>query len=258
VSVGLGRNALGQHETRVSAQDSSARTEGSGASQEAAPGPNPFLEALSRAYSHDLRSPLGTIVNYATMLESEDTLRPDEVRSFARRIRSNAMRAADMLQTVAAATHIAARPAQAEATDLCALLKRSLGERTGETEVQVRGVDGKNVPVIEAAVVACAWSAYLALEQEVAGTAPRNIALEVDCHDGCLALHLGTGEGADVGVSAFDLPRFLRESGGNVRPETSLALRVAVELVRMRGGTVELWGRPGASSVLRICLPEPR
>src|SRR6187399_443842 len=89
-----------------------------------------FLQRVHKSFSHDLGAPLGSIVNYACVLESGQALparsgenessaaTPDthgqEVRELGRRIRTNAMRAARMLQLLATATGLASRPLHGE------------------------------------------------------------------------------------------------------------------------------------------------
>ena len=60
-------------------------------------GTGALLERVRRALAHDLRTPLGTIGNYATILEYHDQAKPEEVRAFATRIRASVARTSLML-----------------------------------------------------------------------------------------------------------------------------------------------------------------
>src|SRR5688572_17583670 len=114
-----------------------------------------FLQRVHKSFSHDLGAPLGSIVNYACVLESGQSLpsRPasdddsasapsdahaHEVRELGRRIRTNAMRAARMLQLLATATGLASRPLHGESADALPLAKSILMDAGGRG--QVRGV----------------------------------------------------------------------------------------------------------------------
>jgi hypothetical protein len=49
--------------------------------------------------------------------------------------------------------------------------------------------------------------------------------------------------------------KFAESVLGLSAPETCFALGLAEDLIRMRGGEVGLWGRPGEGSNLRVSLP---
>ncbi len=65
-----------------------------------------FMRSVRAILGHDLRTPLGTIVNYASILEEDAGLDPG-LRELPRRIRGQAMQAAEMLQLLLDATLLA-------------------------------------------------------------------------------------------------------------------------------------------------------
>ena len=90
-----------------------------------------FLERIRNSFSHDLRTPLGSIVNYAAVLEATQGADTEEVRDLGRRIRGNAQRASRMIQLLANATGLASRPYRAVLTDLLALAQSVLSDVGG-------------------------------------------------------------------------------------------------------------------------------
>lgn len=215
-----------------------------------------FLERLRQAFSHDLRTPLGSIVNYAATLEVMPPPSTETLRDVACRIRENAQRAARMGEILATAMRLAAtRPTSALApTDLAAVARAILsdgGARSPRVEV-----DRPRTVVCDAEVIAFAWRAFLAFERDAAAQPAVHFVIEcfptAERRD-CIGLSpLGVGV---TGAPRADLDAFVRQGGGKNRLETSLALRIACELLSLHAYEVELRGQPAHAAVLLITLP---
>ncbi len=136
---------------------------------EAAPPLVRFLERIRKSFSHDLRTPLGTIVNYAAVLEANQGSDAEEVRDLGRRIRSNAQRVARMVQLLATATSLASRPMQTDPTDLVALAKSVLGDGGGAGRVLSSGNPKQLFADVDAEIVGFAWRAFVAVQNDARG-----------------------------------------------------------------------------------------
>lgn len=209
-----------------------------------------FLERVRKSFSHDLRTPLSTIVNYASVLEATHGEGAEEVRDLGRRIRSNALRAARMIQLVANATGLASRALDPTPTDLAALARSVLADTGGRAEVRL-AADTAHACTVDAEILGYAWRAYIAVEVDAAGAAVNEVELDVGT-GGSVELRCGSGSASRV---ASDLSNYLRHNGGASRLETSLGLSLAKELVEAHGGELAVAGRPAAGSSLRIRLP---
>ncbi len=216
-----------------------------------------FLEGLRRSLVHDLRTPLGTIVNYAAVLESHDGPRA-EVQIYARRIRDKAMQTATMLGHLSSATELAARARPPVSADLPALLKKTLTEIGGlGSVVSVRGLNEPQTQDVDAAFLSFVWNSYLTLECDVCSEPPRDVELSVASTPDGYLLDLRVGPCPPSEGLPSDLARFLRDAGHGARPETCLGLRLAAAVAQLYGSALELRGRPGAGSGLRLRLPLP-
>ena len=218
-----------------------------------------FLERIRKSFSHELRTPLSTIVNYAAVLETNTCADAEEVKDLGRRIRGNAQRVARMVQLLATATALAARPLHASPTDLAALARSVLVDCGGRGEVQVM-TDGAPVARIDAEVIGFAVRAYIAVEADAAGGPVHEAELEVHSDASEVVVELRIGNGLPSGAPAptasmIEVPTYLRHNGGPARQESSMGFNLAQDLVQSHGGDFGVWGRPGAASGLRMRLP---
>lgn len=225
-----------------------------------------FLERLQSSLSHDLRTPLGAIVNYGAVLESPEALGADDARDLGRRIRASAQRATRMLELTVGALTCAARPWRPTPTSLSVLLGAIAADVTGHAlansgaRAMAPNSNNGDLVDVDAEVLGYAWRAYVAVESDARGGTlgdlelvsrrePERIVVELSCLDGAPA-PLGS-------VAATPRAEYLRHSGGPDRLEAGFGLALAEELVRLHGGALELAGRAGASSLLRLSLPRP-
>lgn len=221
-----------------------------------------FLERVRKSFSHDLRTPLGTIVNYAAVLEASQGSDAEEVRDLGRRIRGNALRAARMIQLLATATGLAGRPLHAAPTDLLALARSVLGDANGRGVVRAGADTHSTLADVDAEVLGFAWRAYVAVENDARGkpTDEAELSVSGDADDLVLEVRCGFEHAAaDVRPwatsTAIEVPAYLRHNGGPSRLECALGLGLAQDLVESHGGELHVWGRPGAQSALRLRFP---
>jgi hypothetical protein len=219
---------------------------------------DPFLERVRRALDHDLRTPLGTIVNYATILESQTEAKSDDVRVFAGRIRSNAVRTAKMLRHVAEALTLSERAPSEHGFDPSGLVRALVSELPLHVRFPARGVEPTDPILFDRELLAFSWRAFLAVNSE-AGTR-HALELDIEVHwseiETAIDMWVGTRPAptpAHVGSS-----KFAEEALEVVPPESCFALGLAEELVRRRGGDFGLWGQPGRAAGLRIAFAAKR
>lgn len=209
-----------------------------------------FLERVRKALSHDLRSPLGTISNYAAILEFQGDVKPDEIRAFANRIRSSSVRAASQLGHAADALAIVIREPQTASTDVGALLRKVLDEQMLLARFPARQSAHDAPVVLEAALVTFAWRAFLALMHEGAAGKMLDIDLAVDGE----TLELFVGARSAQRGAAVDVARFVDPTPA-ASPEACFALALAEDLVALRGGELSLSGDACGSAGLALRLP---
>jgi K+-sensing histidine kinase KdpD len=222
-----------------------------------------FLDRIRHAVSHDLRTPLGTIVNYASVLEAAQGPGAYETRDLAARIRRNAQRSARMVQLLVTVIGLASRPLASSPTDLLVLVRSILSDAGGAGSVHLLPTSQPASVSIDAEVVGFAWRAYLATEADSAGRPVDCAELLVRQDDEAVQIDLRCAGQAspDDALAApderTDLLGYLRFSHGPARLENSLGLGLAEELLVCHGGALEMSGKPGSGSGIRIRLPVP-
>lgn len=220
-----------------------------------------FLERIRCSFSHDLRTPLGTIVNYAAVLEATPGVDSVEVRDLGRRIRDNAQRVSRMVQLLATATGLASRPWQTTTTDLVVLAQSVVTDLGGRGRVRLAPNMSTALVDVDAEILGFAWRAYAAVEH---GTRARSVdecelLLEKGFQDVRVELRCGppnpVATGSQTLETDLELTEFLRHNGGPDRLESAMGLKLAEDLVISLGGELRVWGRPGVRSGLRFRFP---
>lgn len=220
-----------------------------------------FLQRVRQVVSHDLRTPLGTIVNYATVLEAAQGAGSDDVRDLGRRIRKSAQRSARMVQLLVTVIGLASRSLESSPTDLKVLARSILGDAGGHGAVRLSPASQAANVDVDAEVVGFAWRAYLATESDAAGKPIDEAVLRIQHESGAVVLDLQCGPDPTSGESDWkqaeksDLSGYLRFSQGPSRLENSMGLGLAEELVLRHGGLLGIFGKPGSGSGLRVRLP---
>jgi two-component system, OmpR family, sensor histidine kinase KdpD len=214
-----------------------------------------FLQRIQKTFSHDLRTPLSTIVNYAAVLEANQETNAEEVRDLARRIRENALRAARMIQLLATAVALASRPMTPSSTDLAALARSVLVDSGGAGEVRVPS-HASSIASVDAEVLGFAWRAYVAVESDATGGPVRTATLDMHPANDDVMIELVCGTPPRSGTpDPVELSQYLRHNGGPARLENAMGFALAQYLVESHGGQFGVWGRPGSASGLRLRLP---
>jgi hypothetical protein len=114
---------------------------------------------------------------------------------------------------------------------------------------------------VDAEVLGFAWRAYLAAESDARGKPVDGAQVFVAQDEDGLRIDLrcdapqGASETHPATFERTDLVGYLRYSHGPERLENSMGLGLAEELVVCHGGTVEMLGKPGSGSGIRIRLP---
>lgn len=218
-------------------------------------GAGAFLERLRKALAHDLRSPLGTIANYAAILEFHESANPEDVRAFAGRIRSNAARLADMLQELADATVLSERALQWTEVDASGVLRAQLAELGLHARYPARGSEPEQRVPFDAALLAFAWRAFLDNHHAVSNGDALDLDLAIDSDADGSTIEMWVGSQAGEGLERIDSLQYSLGVPGKAPAEPCFALGLAEELFHAHGGEFALWGRPGAVAGLRVGLP---
>jgi hypothetical protein len=214
-----------------------------------------FLERVRRALAHDLRTPLGTIANYAAILEYHGDTKPADVRVFAGRIRQSAVRAAVMLQHVTDAIVLAERRSPELGVDPSGLVRALLTEMTVHVRFPAHGEEPHERLPFDPDLLAFAWRAFLAVNAESAADKSLDVDVEVEPSNGVTAVDMWIGARPSSKPEHTGSAAYTEGLETPAQPESCFALGLAEDLVQMRGGQMGLWGRPGQASNLRIVFP---
>ncbi len=216
-----------------------------------------FLERVRRALAHDLRTPLGTIANYAAILEYHGETKPADVRVFAGRIRQSAVRAAVMLQHITDAIGLAERRTPDLGVDPSGLVRALLTEMSVHVRFPVRGEEPHERVPFDPDLLAFAWRAFLAVNAESAGDSSLDVDIEVEPSNGVTTVDMWIGARPNASPERAGSSAYTEGIESPAQPESCFALGLAEDLIRIRGGEMGLWGRPGKASNLRIAFPRP-
>jgi signal transduction histidine kinase len=219
---------------------------------------DPFLERLRRAMAHDLRTPLGTIANYAAVLEYHGQAKPADVRVFAGRIRQSAVRAAVMLQHLTDAIQLSHGEPAIPGVDPNGLVRSLLSEIAVPVRYPAHGTQPDERVPFDPALMAFTWRAFLAVNTEVAGDTPLDLDLEILKSDDTIALDMWIGPRPDQALDLIGSSQYFEAVVDPGPQESCFALGLAEDLIRMRGGRMGLSGKPGQASSLRVSFPRER
>src|SRR5688572_16266368 len=130
-----------------------------------------FLRRVRTFFERDLRTSLGTIVNYASVIEEGSGRDDDGLRDLPRRIRVQATRSAEMLQLVLEAMLLAGSARAYATVDPSALLASVIADINGEAGTRKEDMPLDRPPgmvEVEPEIVAFVWRAFLLLENDAA------------------------------------------------------------------------------------------
>jgi signal transduction histidine kinase len=214
-----------------------------------------FQERVRRALSHDVHTPLGTIANYASILEYHGEPKPAEVPVFAARIRTSALRAAAMLQTVAEAIALSQRPLQCEEIEASGVLRAILAELALHAHFPTHGPDSAERSTFDRELLTFAWKAFLISNAEASGGRVLDIDADVETTASEVAAMLWVGGLQTPLINVFDAEHFPSSAAALGQPDSKFALGFVEDLVALHGGTTGFFGRAGDASGLRITFP---
>lgn len=211
-----------------------------------------FHERVRRALSHDLRSPLGTIANYASILEYHGEPKPEEVQVFAGRIRTSALKAAAMLQIVSEALTLSRDAGRADMLEPAGVLRAILADLGLHAHFPARGREPIERFPIDRDLLAFTWKAFLTANAEASNGRVLDIDIEVASTNDEYVSTLWVGAIPLSASELLDAANFPGSAAEHGRPEACFALGFAEDLIRLHGGVFGLWGRAGEAAGLRI------
>jgi K+-sensing histidine kinase KdpD len=218
-----------------------------------------FIEKLRRSFSHDVRTPLGTIVNYASILEEDTAVAAEQVRTLAERIRFHAMRTSEMLRFLIDAMVLATRPLAPRSIAPAALLQTLLAELGSTGTVRSRGepTNGRGAEIeVDPQLVNYVWQAFLMLERGLRTKSLHDAEIEIARTNNGTVVEMALDSLPDE-RSVVALDRFVSALGERLSPECRVALVLGCDLIVRYGGELELFGRPGEAAGIRLRLPQP-
>lgn len=219
---------------------------------------NRMMESLRRAVAHDVRTPLGTIVNYAAILEAPEAPSAQEVRNLARKIRGSAMRAAGMLQQISGAIAVLANRHEISDVEVAPLLRACLDDTSRGRAPQLVASGGLGSMRCPAQVCSFLWRTLFLLDRELRGEASTHVEYEASEEDANYQLMVWLGGRPSELPAERDWTKLMREESERVSSDTRMALELALAIVRACGGRCSIHGQPGFQCAFRLCLPAAR
>ena len=214
-------------------------------------------DALQRSVSHDLRSPIGAVLNFATVLELDhgEDLGPDG-RQVVQRIRRSAESGLVLLDALSRLSRVARAPLRRAPVDVETLIRQAfteLGDPAARSELTLGAIPPA---LADADLLRTAFRELLA--NAVKFTAAGTVTLEATVADDRVSLCVsdtGPGIAREHLERVFDMfwqvdQRITRKAGG-----TGLGLSVARQLARLLGGDVSVRSMMGEGSVFTVDLP---
>jgi chemotaxis family two-component system sensor kinase Cph1 len=219
-------------------------------------------DALQRSVSHDLRSPIGAVLNFATVLELDhgDDLGP-EGRSIVHRIRRSAESGLVLLDALSRLSRVSRAPLRAAPLDVDAVVRQAFAE-LGETGARVELAIGTLPPVVaDADLLRTAFRELLTnavkftsgrMKPQVAVAGRR----ETDGHVTYWVADDGIGFDMRFGGKLFRA--FERLHSRDEFPGAGAGLAIVRKIAERHGGRVWAEADVGAGARFFLSLPESR
>jgi len=220
-----------------------------------------LLMKVVGALGHDLRTPLGTIVNCAAVLAGDPVPADGEIRDLADRVRRQARRVVDVAQLLSDALLLVASPPMTVTGEAITLLQSVLDETNRGIRLVPAPMQPDGTPRVidvDPRVVGFAAQAWLAVEETVRPELPREARLRVERLDEHLRIELAFDGAADLPVAAVPIDEYLRDVGVKIPPARRFALEIAMALLECSGGELTLAGKPGHGPALRLKFTQGR
>ena len=227
------------------------------------------LEAFNYSVSHDLRSPLGAILNFATILEEDHRDRPLDAAGIAilERIRRSANRAMDLLEDLLKLSRAGRAALELERIDMAALARETF------TQVRVAAADDEIELIVDALPEAIGDRTLLgdvfanlfsnALKYSRGGE-KRSVRVVgyVSDDEGERAGRgeviyevIDNGQGFDMRFADKLFGLFERLHGDDEIEGTGVGLAMVARIVKRHGGRVWADGQPGQGARFSFSLP---
>jgi signal transduction histidine kinase len=219
------------------------------------------LEAFNYSVSHDLRSPLGAVVNFASILGEDyrDAL-DAQGRDYLGRITSSAESALDMIRGLLTFSRLGREELKRSSVDVRDLVSEVVAELTAGQEQTKARIDVGPLPPAhaDAAMLRVVFSNLVsnALKFSRNGSSPR-VQIGASEANGQVVYHVkDNGVGFDPQLahklfSVFERLHPKEEFGGS-----GVGLATAARIVRRHGGRIWADGAPGEGASFYFVLPK--
>jgi hypothetical protein len=212
-----------------------------------------FIKRVRATLGHDLLASLGTIVNYASVIEGASGLDEEELRDLPRRIRLQAMESAEMLRLLLEATLLAGSVPAYAPVELTVLLQSVVAEISGGAIVEepdLLPAGCVQVVELDSEIVAFAWRSFLLLENGLAARPLSAAHATVERSEDRVRIGLSLDPNGGSDARPVDLDT-LAGRGEAATPGTRrFGLQLSRDLVAVRGGDLEICGRFGTDAAI--------
>jgi two-component system sensor histidine kinase KdpD len=214
--------------------------------------------SLLSSVSHDLRTPIGTVLGTATtMLDAGDTLGPEERSELTATIRDEAARLAHLVENLLEMTRVEAGGLEVhkEWVPIEELVGAVLNRF--ESSLEKRDVRISVPSELLAPVDPVLFEQVLVnlIENALKHTPPESpIEISAKSEDGFVAIEVADrGPGLPKGSEASIFEKFVRGEGRG--RGVGLGLAICRGIVQVHGGTIEAKNRAGGGASFRVTLP---
>jgi len=217
-----------------------------------------FVVKTCARFDHDLRSELGTILNFASIQEVVEPHDAETVRRAAAQIREHAQVVAALWQAAQEAIALATGGGNRVRGDLASIV-RSLARECHVALAEDPGGDGPRPPIDhDPELVSFTVRAFLDLlrRSPAAATGAFSFAIRRDGGRATLEVRRDAPK-SDASPATRGVEAFLRAGNANEGRVWRSALHAAAALVQLDGGSIELEGNPAGAALLRMILPQP-
>jgi signal transduction histidine kinase len=222
------------------------------------------LETFNTSVSHDLRSPLGAILNFAAILEEDYGDRPldAEGRALLARIRRSATRATNLLEDLLQISRAGRSALSFERVDMTALAKESFAQARA-----AEGEGGDDVELVLEPLPDAVGDRSLLGEvfgnlfanalKYSRGRDKRRVTATGESDGGACAYHVAdNGQGFDMRFADKLFRPFERLHRDEAIDGTGVGLAIVARIVKRHGGRVWAEGRPGEGARFSFTIPQ--
>ena len=220
------------------------------------------LEAFNYSVSHDLRTPLGAILNFAAILDEDYRERPldGEGRDLLARIGRSGQRAVSLLDGLLQLSRAGRAALDIERIDMTALARDSFAQiRAAEPDAEVEfQVDALPEAFGDRALLGDVFNILFGNALKYSrGAEKRRITVSAAERDGeTLYSVIDNGQGFDMRYADKLFRVFERLHASEDIEGTGVGLAMVARIVKRHGGRVEAEGRPGEGARFSFALPD--